>query len=240
MENKTEEKKRILEIVKSIQLTETFFIFNYVNETEKLKIELNFLQFDEGSGKIFFEINKNRLEELKKVMAFSKKLTLFFPRRSLSIIAEKPVLDQKNQNILFFDIPDIMYYYERRKNPRVKLVKPLQVNFPENLRVFKANCYDVGIDGFSVFFTSSIKPNYGLFKKEMVINGIGMPQFGEGFLIGAKVVNVLLTKPFELEEHPYEGLRVSFQILDFDESIKPVLQSYMHENSLFEHNFLQE
>ena len=67
-----------------------------------------------------------------------------------------------------------------------------------------------------------------------------MPQFGEGFLIGAKVVNVLLTKPFELEEHPYEGLRVSFQILDFDESIKPVLQSYMHENSLFEHNFLQE
>lgn len=67
-------------------------------------------------------------------------------------------------------------------------------------------CYDVGIDGFSVFFTSSIKPNYGLFKKDMVINGIGMPQFGEGALLDAKIVNVLLTKP-------YEGLGVSFKIL---------------------------
>ena len=96
-EDKTEKKARICEIIKSFQETEIFFIFNYINEKEKekVKVDIKFLNLDEESGEIYFEVENRNLKNLKKVIEFSEKLTLFYPRRSLSLIIDEPKISKK-------------------------------------------------------------------------------------------------------------------------------------------------
>lgn len=233
----TDENKRILEIINSLKTSEVFFLFNYINETEKIKVEVDFIAAEEKNQHIILKPKADSVEHLNLMMEYNEKITLFCPRRSLSFITTVVEFQPDNNNLLILGFPPSIIFYERREVPRAKLSKPLRVEFPQKYNLPLINCYDLGHGGFSVFFTTSVKPS---FKKNEKISKVRLPDLSENFFLDVEVLNLILTKPYELEEHPYEGLRVSFKINELDEDSFELIKKYMNEYSLFKYNFQNE
>lgn len=225
-------KIEVNEIIRDISNhRDIMFIYDFITDDEKLKCTLNFLEKDESDRTLLFEISdESSLDNFKKLLKQKENLNIFNGRRSLSFVSTFVKDPKRNITQVLFNYPNEIIQYERRKTPRVQLSQPIVVNIKLTFKTYRKNVFDLGEGGFSIIF---IKSESVRLEEKMVIPNISFFIGKTKIVLDCEVAKVFSIKPYEFENFPYGGTRVSFKYLNLTKENLKEIATYMQNYDIF-------
>lgn len=232
MGNITKDPILLLEIIRDIDNhKDELILYDFITEEEKIKAIGYFKEKDESNKTFKFHLKEDEsIENIKKILANKDRVTLFNKRRALSFntTINDNLLDKSHSLILNF--PEGIVEFDRRETKRVLLGNPIIVNVSTDLKKYRKNVYDLGEGGFSILFGKTEVVDF--VEKKTLSNCLFYLGRNE-LAFDCEVVKVFSIKPYEFENFPYGGTRVSFKFVNLHENIRNVILLYMGDNDIF-------
>ncbi|MFZ8932754.1 MAG: hypothetical protein ACO20H_10695 [Bacteriovoracaceae bacterium] len=207
-------------------------ILDYIDESKKAYSLGQVQKFDEQNEMIQIKIkDEDSISLFQKIINLNDKVTLFFKRRCLSFICQ---FDKKNYDggqIIDLKLPEDINFHDRRKNKRAILVKACVVKIHKDSKAIIKNCYDLGVGGLSLLLSKS--DSLSLNDNEILKSCSLTLSNNVNIDLELKHVRSVVLAPYQYENYPYGGKRVSFAFNNISKKDLEKIVAYMDENDAF-------
>lgn len=200
-------------------------ILDYIDPNTKEKIQAKVLERDELEDLLTIDLlNQAGVDSLKKIISLNEKVTVFDRRRSLSFLCVVLKDKWKETRTINLKFPDDIAFYERRKIRRATLSKPFVISIRIVNRKYQKNSYDLGEGGFSMIFSKADNPSL---EPGMTFKEIDLTLGSKKIQVAATVVRVIELTPYQFENYPYGGKRISFKFEKLTDEQSSIINTFM-------------
>ena len=184
------------------------------------KTTLNLKTYKKDKFELIFAVHPDEMFWLKQMISGDDKINFYAPSESIAFCSE---FIELGEDYLRCKIPNEIMEFDRREGKRVH-PETLITMYIQNEELGKSyNCFEIGINGFSILLRQNDRKKYNISEKHRVIINLLKTQI----ICDCEIVNSYNLRPFSIEKDPYARKRVSFKIVSIEESDKNMLSDFI-------------
>lgn len=183
------------------------------------QVNLKFSHYNKDS--LYFDYEDIQKPYLRKIIGLEQKIRIYIESEGLFLFCK---VKEEGPTKLCLSKPELHEFEDRREELRAGDLNDLKVQILENEKILiSKNCTDIGLGGFSIVLMKTEKnPLKEETEKTAIIEKMGI-QSKVQVLAEDKI------KPFEWENTPYGGTRISFKFLDVSDKLKIRISKYLEK-----------
>lgn len=213
-----DERKLESTLQKILQNQATAIAWSLRDETLN-QVQMKFSHYNSHS--LFFEYEDIQKPYLLKLIGLERKIRIYIESEGLFLFCK---VKEEGERILCLGKPELHEFENRRVVTRTADISGLNVQILRDDKIILSkNCTDIGPGGFSIVLMKTEKnPLKDIQETSAIIEKIGI--HSQVQILSADKIN-----PFEWENTPYGGTRLSFKFLDESDKLKSKLIKYLEK-----------